>query len=74
MEVTIIPQKGVVLTQKDVSILTQLSDGIPNETIAKKLKISHRTVEGRIGKLLQKFGAKNRTHLIAIAFRSGVIK
>ena len=74
MEVTIIPQKGVVLTENDVNILAQISEGLSSTEIAKVVLLSPRTVEAHIDKLRYKFGAKNKTHLIVLAIRAGVIK
>lgn len=49
----------VPLTRREREIISYLSDGLTSKEIAKKLDISHRTVEVYRAKLLKKFGVNN---------------
>lgn len=49
----------VPLTRREREIISYLSDGLTSKEIAKKLEISHRTVEVYRAKLLKKFGVNN---------------
>ncbi len=51
------------LTRREREILSYLSDGLTSKEIARKLEISHRTVEVYRAKLLRKFGVNNTSAL-----------
>ncbi|SDE46487.1 response regulator transcription factor [Cellulophaga baltica] len=68
-----------VLDEFDLSILKELADGLSKKEIAIKFKInnitpsSESTIDKRVSKLFDDFGAKNTTQLIAILTRDGLI-
>tara|TARA_R110000868_G_scaffold36471_10_gene129611 strand:+ start:5006 stop:5671 length:666 start_codon:yes stop_codon:yes gene_type:complete len=68
-----------VLDEFDLSILKELADGLSKKEIAIKFKknnitpSSESTIDKRVSKLFDDFGAKNTTQLIAILTRDGLI-
>jgi len=60
------------LTPRERSVLEGVIDGGTNKIIAKKLQISHRTVEAYRSKLMNRLGAANMSELIQIAVAAGV--
>lgn len=69
----------VELDEYDIQILTELADGLSKKEIAEKFKQnkiapnSESTIDKRVSKLFDDFGAKNTTQLIAILTRDGLI-
>ncbi len=61
------------LTKRQMEVLSLLSDGMTSNEIAKELQISSHTVDWYINVIQEKFGAKNRQHVIATAFRLGLV-
>lgn len=69
-------KQGVIdaeLTRRQMEVLTLLADGMTSNEIAKKLQISSHTVDWYINIIQEKFNAKNRQHVIATAFRVGLV-
>ena len=64
---------GEELTPREVEVLSLLSEGIPNKTIARRLGISEHTVKFHVGSVLSKLGASSRTEAVTIAARRGLI-
>jgi DNA-binding CsgD family transcriptional regulator len=65
---------GARLSQCETEVLRLLGDGKTTAEIAKKLKISMKTVQEYCGRLKQKLRAANRSRLVRIAvlWRAGV--
>ncbi len=61
------------LTPRELDVLELVVEGRINKEIAARLFISPETVKQRVRSLLGKLGARNRTHLVAIAFRRGLV-
>lgn len=61
------------LTPREIEILGLIAEGLPNKTIAQRLKITDHTVKFHINSLLEKLSAHSRTEAVAIAVRSGLI-
>jgi LuxR family transcriptional regulator len=61
------------LTKRQMEVLILLADGMTSNEVAKELSISNHTVDWYINIIQEKFNAKNRQHVIAIAFRLGLI-
>jgi DNA-binding NarL/FixJ family response regulator len=53
-----------VLTGRELEILRQMSEGMTAREIAQALVLSPRTVEGHVGKILRKLGARNRVEAV----------
>ena len=62
------------LTSREIDVLCHLSGGNRNRDIAKRLVISEETVKVHVKHIMEKLGATDRTHAIAIAARRGFIR
>jgi DNA-binding NarL/FixJ family response regulator len=62
------------LTQREVEVLREVADGNRNREIAERLFISEETVKVHIKHIMEKLGASDRTHAMAIAIRRGIIQ
>jgi DNA-binding Lrp family transcriptional regulator len=62
---------GPVPAQPDIRLLTLLAAGAKDETIARQLGISPRTVTRRVAELLDQLGARTRFHAGVLAARNG---
>jgi len=61
------------LTLHEVAILRALADGAQSKEMAALIQRSRGTVEFYIRSLFLKLNARSRPHLVAQAFRSGVL-
>jgi DNA-binding NarL/FixJ family response regulator len=62
-----------VLSPREKEVLLLLAEGLPNKTIAYRLKISEHTVKFHLNSLLTKLGAQSRTEVAVLALRHGLI-
>ena len=63
------PDALEMLTDRDVVILTMISDGCGNEEIAQHLKVATTTVRNHITRIRSKLGLRSRSALAAYAVR-----
>ena len=61
------------LTQRERDVLILLADGFRTAEVAERLMVSEHTVRSRIKTILDKLGARNREHAVAIAIRQGAV-
>ncbi|MEO8483998.1 MAG: response regulator transcription factor [Acidobacteriota bacterium] len=61
------------LTPREMDVLQQLAEGLPNKTIAKRLGISDQTVKFHLASICGKLGAQNRTDAVRLAIQRGII-
>lgn len=61
------------LTEEDLKILSRISEGESNKTIADEFFLSEATVKRRVQEILEKLGVSNRVQAIAEAVRRGWI-
>jgi DNA-binding NarL/FixJ family response regulator len=61
------------LTSRELQVLRLLCDGHRNKEIADVLSIAETTVNFHIKNLVDKLGAKDRTHAVTIAVKRGLI-
>ena len=61
------------LTERELSVLREIANGKSNHAIGKALYVSEETVKTRIKKILQKLGADDRAHAVALAVRRGYL-
>ena len=67
---------GVVqqpLSRREYQVLQLIADGLENQAIGKILFVSVETVRTHVKSILRKLAARDRTHAVAVAFRSGVL-
>ena len=58
----------MTLTDREYQCVELLSQGNTSKSIAKKLNISHRTVEAHFGNIMHKFRCRNRYDILKIYF------
>jgi DNA-binding NarL/FixJ family response regulator len=62
------------LTGREVEVLRQIAGGNRNRDIADKLFITEETVKVHVKHIMEKLGASDRTHAVAIGVRRGIIQ
>jgi DNA-binding NarL/FixJ family response regulator len=60
-------------TPRELEVLTLIREGYRNKQIADRLSISETTVNFHIKNLVEKLGANDRAHAVAIAIRRGLL-
>lgn len=68
------PAEALRLDPAQVDLLVAAARGRSTAEIAEDLGVSRQTVGYRQGRLQQIFGARNRTHLVDLAHRAGVLR
>jgi DNA-binding NarL/FixJ family response regulator len=61
------------LTPRELEVLRCIQDGNRNKEIAGRLAIAETTVNFHIKNLVEKLGARDRTHAVSIAIRRGLL-
>jgi DNA-binding NarL/FixJ family response regulator len=61
------------LSRREHQVLALIADGLENQAIADLLFVSVETVRTHVKSILRKLSSRDRTHAVAIAFRSGVL-
>jgi DNA-binding CsgD family transcriptional regulator len=72
--VSVSADRDVLLTPRELEVLTLLAEGMSNKAIARRLGISVHTAKFHVGALLDKLDAIGRTDAVAHAARRGVIQ
>ena len=62
-----------VLTPRELDVLRQVAEGLPNKSIAQRLGISEHTVKFHLNALMAKLGVQSRTEAVIQATRMGLI-
>lgn len=70
------PPVGIAtrVTRRRHEVLGQIARGQDTEGIARALRLSENTVKTHIRHLLKQFKARNRAHLLRLAFDAGVLE
>jgi DNA-binding NarL/FixJ family response regulator len=63
-----------VLTERELEVLSGMSDGRSNAEIGRALFLSEDTVKTHARRLFRKLGAADRAHAVAIAIRRGLVR
>ena len=63
-----------LLTNREVEVLEHVVAGLRNREIAKRLFISEETVKVHLKHIMDKLGAKDRTHAVKIANLRGIVR
>jgi DNA-binding NarL/FixJ family response regulator len=67
------PDALSVITDREAEVLLLVAQGHSNGEIAGRLDISPATVKGHIRHLLTKLDARDRVHLVILAYRTGLV-
>jgi DNA-binding NarL/FixJ family response regulator len=59
------------LTARELEVLALLTRGLTNREIAERLSVGPGTVNSQVVHMLEKTGARNRTHLAALGVTAG---
>lgn len=62
-----------VLTPREREVLAAIALGRSNTEIASDLFLSESTVKTHVGRLLQKLSARDRVHLVILAYEAGIV-
>ena len=70
-----LPQKDLddLLTDRELEVLTLLSEGLVKKQIADELNIGYSTVDTHVGNIYNKLGVRNAPAAVAQAFKLGLI-
>jgi DNA-binding NarL/FixJ family response regulator len=61
------------LSSREIDVLRLAADGATSEDIAGALHLTEHTVKSHLKRIQSKLGARNRTHAVATALRTGLI-
>lgn len=61
------------LTRRECEVLELVAAGLPTPELARALVISPHSVESHVRKAMDKLGAANRAHAVALALRNGFL-
>ena len=59
--------------KREREVLMLLAEGLTSRGISNELKITANTVDWHIGQMIERFGARNRQHLMVLTMRRGLI-
>ncbi|NLX62432.1 MAG: response regulator transcription factor [Tissierellia bacterium] len=62
------------LTDREVTIIREIANGLSNREIAEKLYLSEGTVKNNISNILSKLDLRDRTQIAIFAFKIGLVK
>lgn len=60
------------ITAREREVLALVAGGLSNTEIARRLDISPATTKTHVGHLLTKLGARDRVHLVILAYQAGI--
>jgi two-component system, NarL family, response regulator LiaR len=62
------------LTERELSVLKLIANGLSNSQIAEKLTISENTVKGHVSNILSKLHLVDRTQVAVYAWQQGIVR
>jgi DNA-binding NarL/FixJ family response regulator len=62
------------LTPKELEVLRLIAAGNANKEIGVHLSISEESVKSRVKNILDKLGARDRTHAVTVGLKRGIIE
>ncbi len=68
------PAIGADLTERELEVLSLMTEGLNNREIAERLVISSSTVKNHVSNILEKLGSSSRTAAVALAIENKIIK
>ncbi|MBU4465164.1 MAG: response regulator transcription factor [Actinobacteria bacterium] len=60
------------LTERETEVFRAIAEGLSNAEIAATLFLSESTVKTHVGRVLTKLGARDRVHLVILAYQLGI--
>jgi DNA-binding NarL/FixJ family response regulator len=66
-------RRAAALSERELSVLRLVADGLPTKQIAQSLTISERTVKFHVNSIFHKLGAENRAQAVALAAQRGLL-
>jgi DNA-binding NarL/FixJ family response regulator len=63
----------VQLTEREVTILKHIAEGLTNKEIGQQLYLSEATVKDQLRKIMDKFGVEHRISAVIAASKEGLI-
>ncbi len=71
-----LPKKDLknLLSERELEVLTLISEGLVKKEIADQLKIGYTTVDTHVGHIYEKLGVRNAPAAVAKAFKLGLIE
>ena len=61
------------LSPREREILVAIAEGLNNAELASRFFLSESTVKTHVGRILQKLGARDRVHLVILAYEHGLL-
>jgi DNA-binding NarL/FixJ family response regulator len=61
------------LTTRELEVFTLVASGYANKAISARLDINEETTKTHIKKILEKLGARDRTHAVSVGLKRGII-
>ena len=61
------------ITAREREVLALIATGLSNTEIADRLSISPATAKTHVGHLLAKLNARDRVHLVILAYQAGIV-
>ena len=65
---------ATVLTRREQEVLQLVVEGFANKQIARRLRITEKTVKTHVSSILQKLGVADRTAAAVLAIRQGLAR
>ena len=63
-----------LLTERERQVLALVAEGLSNSDIAERLVLSPLTAKTHVSRILGKLSARDRAHLVVIAYESGLVQ
>lgn len=67
------PTRLSTLTPREREILVAIAEGLNNAELATRFHLSESTVKTHVGRILQKLDARDRVHLVILAYEHGLL-
>jgi DNA-binding CsgD family transcriptional regulator len=68
-----VPENGPRLSAREIDVLRLVAEGYDTADVAEQLAYSESTIKGVLAKVMARLDARNRSHAVALAVRTGLI-